>query len=91
MLVTVVRGDEVYVGGDFTYGTAGMATGTYNRVARWDGTGWQQLGSGLDGTVRAIAVVGTDVYAGGDFTAAGDVPAGTPRALGRDCLVSGRR
>lgn len=70
-LVAAVDGDDVYVGGDFVYGMAGMANGTYTRVARWDGTGWQPLGAGLDGAVRAVAVVGTDVYVGGDFTAAG--------------------
>lgn len=75
VLVTAVAGGEVYVGGDFTYGTAGMAGGTYNRVARWDGVGWRRLGDGLDGTVRAAVVVGDDVYVGGDLTAAGGVPA----------------
>ncbi|WP_298460876.1 hypothetical protein [uncultured Cellulomonas sp.] len=75
VLATAVAGERVVVGGDFTYGTAGMPTGTFARIALWDGTGWQRLGTGLDGAVRAVAVVGDAIYAGGDFTMAGDVPA----------------
>jgi hypothetical protein len=75
VLATAVAGDRVVVGGDFTYGTAGMPGGTFCRIALWDGTGWQRLGTGLDGPVRAVAVVGDHVYAGGDFTTAGGVPA----------------
>ena len=75
VLATAVRGERIVVGGDFTYGTAGMPTGTFARIALWDGTGWQQLGTGLDGPVRAVACVGDHVYAGGDFATAGGVPA----------------
>lgn len=52
-----------------------MPTGTFNRIALWDGSGWQALGAGLDGPVRAVAVVGDHIYAGGEFTTAGGVPA----------------
>ena len=42
------------------------------RIAKWDGNGWSSLVSnpinGLDGPVRALAVNGTDLYLGGDFT-----------------------
>ena len=41
-------------------------------LARWDGTTWHALGAGLNGTVRAIAVSGADVYAGGYFDGTGD-------------------
>jgi hypothetical protein len=70
-----VSGRTVYVGGGFFYSFAGMASETYNRIAMWDGRAWNQLGTGLNGAVHAIAVVGTDVYVGGEFTVAGDVVA----------------
>jgi hypothetical protein len=62
-------GTDIYAGGQFT--TAGGASA--NRIARWNGTSWSALGSGVNGTVRALAVVGTDVYAGGGFTMAGGI------------------
>jgi hypothetical protein len=51
----VSRGTEVFVG--YVQG-----------VGRWDGTNWSEIGQGLDGTVQALAVLGSDVYAGGAFT-----------------------
>lgn len=69
-----VDGDQVYVGGDFTYGFNSDGTGiSVNRIARWDGSGWFGFGSGLNNgvnsIVRAIAVAPNgDVYLGGDFS-----------------------
>ena len=68
-------GPAVYVGGTFT--TAGGITA--NRVARWDGSGWSALGSGLGGgtspSVDALLVFddgsGPALYAGGKFTTSG--------------------
>ena len=40
--------------------------------------GWNPLGSGVDGYVYAVAAIGTDVYAGGEFNMAGDL-AGTTK------------
>ncbi|MCH7549158.1 MAG: T9SS type A sorting domain-containing protein, partial [Candidatus Krumholzibacteriota bacterium] len=59
------------VGGSFT--TAGGSPAF--RVARWDGSSWSALGTGVTGDVRAIAISGSDVYVGGSFTAAGGSPA----------------
>jgi len=50
-----------------------------NRIARWDGSVWQPLGSGMNGTARALATWDPDgdgpqtphLIAGGSFTSAG--------------------
>lgn len=44
------------------------------RIARWDGSQWLPLGSGLGGIVHALAVYNGDLYAGGQFLVAGGVP-----------------
>jgi hypothetical protein len=56
-------------GGAFT--TAGGVPAA--RIARWDGSQWQPLGSGLGGIVHALAVYNGDLYAGGQFLTAGGV------------------
>lgn len=60
----------VYVGGVFDM------TGTNvpaRRVVLWDGVTWRALSSGIAGvSVNALAVDGDRVYAGGNFTGAGD-------------------
>ena len=45
------------------------------RKSRWNGTIWSALGSGMNEYVYALAVVGGNVYAGGQFTTAGGAPA----------------
>jgi hypothetical protein len=54
----------LYVGGAFTNAGGVSATG----IARWNGTAWSAVGTGLAGTVMALTTNGTDVYAGGRFT-----------------------
>ena len=71
-------GPALYVGGWFT-----NAGGTpMNRIAKWDGTSWSHLGGGIPGgVVHALAFFddgsggGPALYAGGQFTSAGGVPA----------------
>ena len=41
------------------------------QIAKWNGSTWSALGSGMDGGVAALAVSGTNLYAGGSFTTAG--------------------
>ena len=67
----------LYVGGYF-YAAGGIQV---NGVAKYTsgtpGTGtWSALGGGVDGYVRALAVVGSDLYVGGNFTTAGCYTAG---------------
>ncbi|MEK6644015.1 MAG: hypothetical protein AABZ08_08910, partial [Planctomycetota bacterium] len=57
----------LFVGGLFSQ-AGGVSA---QRVAKWNGTSWSALGTGLNREIFAIAISGTDVYAGGDFTDAG--------------------
>jgi hypothetical protein len=63
---------SLYAAGNFT--TAGGVVA--NSIARWDGTQWHPLGSGMNSPVSEL-VVGPDgsLYAGGGFTTAGGVAA----------------
>ena len=74
-------GPALYAGGVFT--SAGGVSA--NRIARWDGSGWSALGSGIDAgpfgtTVYALASFNDgadahpDLYVGGDFSSAGGIP-----------------
>ena len=42
-----------------------------NYIAKWNGSSWSALGSGMNHFVNVLAVSGSDLYAGGDFTMAG--------------------
>jgi hypothetical protein len=68
-------GPALYAGGLFT--TAGGQSA--NNIARWDGSSWSPLGSGLDNGVLAVTVFddgsgsGQALYAGGEFQAGGNL------------------
>jgi hypothetical protein len=66
-----VSGSDLYAGGNFTWAGGGAA----NYVAKWNGSSWSALGSGIGGVsapfVSALAVSGNDLYVGGAFTTAG--------------------
>src|SRR5262249_36630818 len=75
-------GAALYAGGTFT--SAGGVPA--NRIAKWDGTSWSAVGSGVVGaifslqpSVNALATFddgsGPALYAGGTFTSAGGVTA----------------
>jgi hypothetical protein len=64
----------LYAGGEFT-NAGGVAAAN---IAKWDGTSWSALGSGLSNDpysswVLALALRGTELFAGGFFTDAGGV------------------
>jgi hypothetical protein len=68
-LLTV--GPTLYVGGDFI-NAGGIPAADH--IAKWNGTNWAAVGSGLGdaaSAVYAIAVDGNHVYAGGSFQNAG--------------------
>ncbi|MCB2407572.1 T9SS type A sorting domain-containing protein [Hymenobacter sp. BT178] len=76
VLALAVQGTDVYAGGTFSH--AGGAP--VRRVAKWNGSAWSSVGSGVDedkggGDVFALARNGLDLYAGGNFPAAGGITA----------------
>jgi N-acetylneuraminic acid mutarotase len=69
-----VISSDLYVGGSFTQTGDGTLT-NLGHIARYDTTTstWNALpNEGLDDDVRALAVVGNNLYVGGDFTQTGD-------------------
>lgn len=64
-------GPAVYVGGHFTVAGEVIA----NKIARWDGTNWSPVSSGMDGSVHALTVYNGELIAGGNFITAGGIPA----------------
>lgn len=71
-----VSGNDLYVGGSFSTVDGVPA----NSIAKWNGSSWSALGNGVSrppggGLVSSIAVSGSDLYVGGFFSTAGDVPA----------------
>ncbi len=63
-----VSDSALYVGGYFSMVGGVAAT---NHIARWDGTAWSALGTGVNGNVFALAVAGPDLYVGGNFLPVG--------------------
>ncbi|MDB5227964.1 MAG: hypothetical protein JWN78_2157 [Bacteroidota bacterium] len=68
--ITKYNGSIIVAGTDMAYSGTNL-----NHIAKWTGTTWQGLGTGLDGTVRCLAVYNNELYAGGYFTHAGGVAA----------------
>ena len=80
-----VSGSDLYAGGHVHDG------GRQQRpigIAKWNGSAWSALGSGMDDPrVYALAVSGSDLYAGGYFTTAGGSAANRHRQMERQRLV----
>jgi hypothetical protein len=78
----VLWNDELYVGGDMSYADTNTDV---NGVARWTGSSWSSLGSGMNVSpltgqvIRALATFddgsGSALYAAGSFSVAGGVGA----------------
>jgi len=61
---------QLYAGGRFN--AAGSVSGTAN-LARWDGTTWSPVGSGVSNAVVGLHVYGNELYVCGDFSVAGGI------------------
>lgn len=62
-----VAGNHLIASGDFTTATGGPG----DRIARWNGTGWTPMSTGLNANANALLASGGDIFAGGPFTTAG--------------------
>ena len=70
VLALGINGLNVYAGGFFSnVNNNGTVLNSADYIAKWDGANWSALGSNsaLNGTVRAIALSGSDIYVGGSF------------------------
>jgi hypothetical protein len=63
--------EQLAVGGAFNTAGGDIA----NRIASWDGTNWQPLGTGMNNYVFALTIYNGELIAGGGFTTAGGVSA----------------
>jgi hypothetical protein len=73
-----VSGNDLYVGvGDANSSnwTTMDDSASGSGVAKWNGSIWSALGSGVNGVVNALAISGGDLYVGGTFTEAGGTAA----------------
>ena len=61
----------LYAGGDFQY-SSGFKT---NFIAKWNGTVWDSVGSGMNHQVLTLDTCNGLLYAGGSFTSAGGISA----------------
>lgn len=70
--MAIYKGDLIVAGG---FQNAQGGTVQANGIARWDGSNWHSLGSGLNDMGRELAVdtVNDVLYVGGSFTTAGGI------------------
>jgi hypothetical protein len=63
----VVYNNELVAGGSFTL--AGFTS--VNRIAKWNGSSWSALGSGLNDFAQTLELFNGNLWVGGNFTTAG--------------------
>jgi hypothetical protein len=76
-VVAVAPNGDVYAGGVATY----AGTAKTNNIARYNkaADAWEAMGTGLSGArVRAIAISGSEIYAAGELTLAGNGDGNVP-------------
>lgn len=66
-------GNFLYVGGSFTQANIGGSTVNVSNLARFSlsTSAWQNVGSGVNGSVNSLAISGTNLFVGGSFNLAG--------------------
>lgn len=69
--VIEIKENELIVGGPFY--SIDFDSNAAN-IAKWNGSGWETFGTGVNGWCTSIAFIGDDMYAAGSFTKAGDEP-----------------
>ncbi len=67
---TALHEGELYISGNFS----SIGNEPFRRIARWDGTKWNQVGNGLNSTVRAFESFQGSLYAIGIFEEAESEP-----------------
>ncbi len=71
-----MHGANLYAGGTFWNATnAGPVTVSANNIAKWNGSAWSPVGSGMSGSVYSFTTNGPDLYVTGTFTNAGGIVA----------------
>jgi len=70
--ISLDSNNTVFVGGFFIKACGNLTCNSgnivVNHVAKWSGSAWSALGGGVNNDIYAIAVNGTNVYAGGYLT-----------------------
>lgn len=69
--LAVYNGELVAIGNFRNAGT--LPANTANRIARWNGTAWNTLGTGFSFLGDSVAVFGGSLYASGGFSQAGGI------------------
>jgi hypothetical protein len=80
--IVVDDSGDVYIGGAFSIASKTTA----NNIAKWNGSSWSALGSGMNGQVYTLAISGNDLYAGGLFHDSRGQPGQSHCQMGRKLL-----